>query len=441
MDEKSVNLAIPTEQHLEWADCEVGVLFHCDIQICEPTYEYFVDGKIITPPDVSIFNPSKLDTDQWIQTAKAAGARYAVLTAKHGTGFVLFPDEKYDYSVLNTPFRDGKADIIDDFVKSCRKFGLKPGLYYHCGANLHMGIHNSTGDMPDKFSKDWKKFNEVVERHLTHLWSTYGEIFEIWFDGGILEGGPDIPALLKKYQPKAICFQGPKGFNRIRWVGNERGLAPYPCWSTIKGGDHNYDGTEETDALGTGDPDGDVWMPPETDVPLRMQEWMWKENQELLIAPKNIVMEWYYRSVGRNSNILLGLVINKDGLIPDEDVKVCEEFGKELTRRFGKSIKDSSGEGEEILLDLEKLTEFNHIILMEDIKYGQRIREFVIEGLSGSNSWDQIYSGTAIGHKHIIQLDAAISCSQIKIKTLKSVGLPQIRKFAIYNFEIIEDDW
>ena len=250
-------LVLPTQKQVEWSDTELGVIIHYDLITYEPSYVWNRDWGY--SPDPKIFNPSSLDTDQWIQAAKAAGAKYAVLVAKHCVGFSLWPTEAHDYSVASTPWKNGEGDLIKDFIASCKKYGLKAGFYYSTGANGYMDIQHGKARSKDPVAQ--KKYNETVEKQLTELWSNYGDLFEIWFDGGVLSpqnGGPTIIPILDKLQPDAVVFQGPSDFpNLVRWVGNENGVAPYPSWSTA-----NFkakpSGVIDVDDY-AGNPDGKYW--------------------------------------------------------------------------------------------------------------------------------------------------------------------------------------
>ena len=225
------NLVLPTEEQVAWANAEIGVIIHLDINIYAPeTFQY--NDKNTLPP-LSVFNPSHLDTDQWIKAAKSAGANYAVLVAKHGTGFALWPTKANDYHIGNTNWKNGKGDIVADFIASCEKYDVKPGIYYNTNVNTLYGAAFK------KFDQDEQKaYNNIVLKQLTELWTNYGPLFEIWFDGGVMtdqKGGiaSSVSKLIDTHQPQAILFQGPSSSNNlIRWVGNEDGRVPYPHWST-----------------------------------------------------------------------------------------------------------------------------------------------------------------------------------------------------------------
>ena len=189
--------AVPTREQLEWADCELGAIFHYDITVFEQDYRFRRSWGY--QPSPQIFAPDALDTDQWIRAVAKAGVRYAVLVAKHCTGFALFPSSANPYHVGNSPYGE---DIVKSFVESCKKYGIKPGVYYSTVCNAYENVDNP-GLVRTKDAGDQKHYNKVVETQLTELWSRYGEWFEIWFDGGTLsveKGGLPIAPLLLRYQ-------------------------------------------------------------------------------------------------------------------------------------------------------------------------------------------------------------------------------------------------
>lgn len=246
-------------------------MYHLDMQIFEPTCEFRKDWNY--QPDVSKFNPKEPDTDQWIKSAKAAGATYAVLVAKHCSGFSLWPTKAHEYSVKNSPWRNGQGEVIKDFIASCKKYGVKPGLYASASVNAFLKVNNS-GRVLSGNAADQEKYKEVVKTQLTELWSQYGELFEIWFNGGVLppdKGGIDMRTLLQKYQPNAADFP--------------------PHKNAFQGG------------------------------------WFWKEGQEDKIRTLTDLCTRYEVTVGRNTNMILGVVIDNRGLVPDADVKRLAEFG------------------------------------------------------------------------------------------------------------------
>jgi alpha-L-fucosidase len=287
---------MPTPQQVEWSNAEIGVIIHLDINIYAPETFRYNDKN--TLPSLSVFNPSRLNTDQWLESAVSAGAKYAVLTAKHGTGFCLWPTKVHDYHAGNTPVRGGGADIVGDFIRSCKKFGVKPGIYYNTNFNTYFGA-----GYLEMSEYERKQYNDAVYRQLRELWTEYGELFEIWFDGGVMtdeKGGiaSAVTELIHTHQPQAILFQGPSSCNNlIRWVGNEDGRAPYPHWSTTDF-TTSSSGVEEIIGL-NGNPDGKIWCPGEADFPNRKKSawnggWLWRAGQEHFIFTADELTDRYY---------------------------------------------------------------------------------------------------------------------------------------------------
>ena len=379
-------------------------------------------------PSRMLFNPTQLDTDQWIEIAKAAGAEYVVLVAKHGSGFSLWPSKAHDYSILNSPYLNGQGDIVSDFIGSCEKYGMRPGIYYHTGYNAYCQVDNP-GKVLSGDPEEQKRYNSTVIQQVTELWTNYGELFEIWFDGGILsleQGGPDIVPLLWRHQPKAVVFQGPKGTPSLaRWVGNEQGKAPYPCWSTVR----NFTGDNECPTPGAGSAKGTVWAPAESDMPNRNHQWIWVEDTDHLLYSVDDLLECYYLSVGRNTNLLIGMVIDNRGLVPEADVKQFTEFGRRIRRQFGKKIKDVCGQGETFTIDIGYPTQIDHVVVMENIAEGERVREYVIEAMVG-REWIEICQGFSIGHKRIERFDA-IKTSQVRLRCVSSIAEPIIQSLSV----------
>ncbi|TKG96377.1 hypothetical protein EYV94_03735 [Puteibacter caeruleilacunae] len=427
-------IAKPTKEQVEWADCEIGAIIHFDINVYEPEYQW--RGQWDYDPDPKIFNPTELNTDQWVKSVKDMGGEYAVLVVKHCTGFCLWPSEAHDYGIKSSPWKNGKGDILAEFVKSCKKYGVRPGVYYSAAANGYKKVDNP-GLVRGNDPKAQKEYNDMVEQQLTEIYSGYGKFFEIWFDGGCLppeKGGPDIVTLLHKHQPQAVVFQGPEGTNSlIRWVGNERGVAPYPCWSTThtttsSGGD------KEIDRL-HGDCEGPLWCPGEADFPIRHGGWQggWfyhPENTKHLMSLETLI-EKYYTTAGRNTNMLIGVVVDPRGLVPDVDVARMKEFGDEIKKRFSKPIGNEKGKGNELIIDLKKEQEINHVVLMEDISKGERVRDFELLGKE-NGQWVSLFKGSCIGHKYIHQFDTK-KLTAVKLVVNKSAATPIIRDMSVYN--------
>ncbi len=425
---------LPTKAQVNWADDEIGVLIHFDMPVFKPEYKWRRDMG--NHPDVSIFNPTELDTDQWVQSAVAVGAKYAVLVAKHCSGFSLWPTKAHDYNIANTPYKNGEGDIVREFIKSCKKYGIKPGIYASTGANGFLEVDNPGKTLQNNPVKR-EKYNEIVKMQLTELWTNYGKLFEIWFDGGVLpvaRGGFDIKSLALTYQPDAIAFQGPFGYkNNIRWVGNEEGLAPYPCWSRA---DATTSSSGVTQIKGlNGNPEGEFWCPGEADFPLRRNNtfqggWFWHKGEDNRLFSLDELMDKYQKSVGRNTNMLLGIVIDDRGLVPDADVKRLIEFGAKIKETFGKPLAKTKGKGRTLELKLKSKEPLTHIVIQEDILKGENIRKYELKG-KRDGEWIHITAGQSVGHKRIEKIDGDFDA--LKLIITESEGPITIRNFATYN--------
>lgn len=430
----------PNVQQLAWQEAELGVVFHYDLHVFDGV-RYGQGGNRITPVnDYQIFNPEKLNTDQWIKAAKAAGAKFAILTATHETGFALFQSDVNPYCLKVVKWREGKGDIVKDFVESCRKYDIKPGIYIGIRWNSFMGVHDFKVNGEGNFRKNRQKwYNAMCEGMVTELCTRYGELFEIWFDGGADHpdnGAPDVLPIVKKYQPNCLFYHNLQ-LAEARWGGSESGTVPYPCWATFPnpyshGGDTQQ---ERMRLLKHGDPEGKYWMPAMSDAPLRgangRHEWFWEPDDEENIEPLEDLMKMYYGSVGRNSTLIMGLTPNPEGLLPEPDVVRLKEWGDEIKRRFGKSVAETSGEGEKLTLQLPTKQKINHIIVQEDIRNGERIRKYGVQALE-KGKWITITEGTCIGHKRIEKIDPVIT-NKLRLIIDESVAEPIIKNFSVYN--------
>jgi alpha-L-fucosidase len=245
-------------------------------------------------------------------------------------------------------------------------------------------------------------------------------------------------SLVEKYQPNAIAFQGPYGYaNNIRWVGNEDGVAPYPCWARA---DSTTTATGMIQIKGlNGNPEGAFWCPGEADFPLRkwtkehppiLSGWFWHEGEEDCIRTLDDLMERYVTTVGRNTNMLLGIVVDDRGLVPDADMKRLEEFGNEVKKQFSKPLGLTKGRGNELVVDFDSPQLVNYVVLQEDISNGERVREYNLYG-KDNGQWQMVSQGSCIGHKRIETL-RGVKYSAIKLEIIKSEGKPDIRVMECY---------
>lgn len=435
---------VPNKRQLAWQEAELGVVYHYDLHVFDGK-KYGQGGNRIDPiPDYQIFNPKNLDTDQWVKAAKDAGAKFAILTATHETGFALYQSNVNPYSLKAVKWREGKGDIVADFVASCKKYGVKPGIYLGIRWNSFMGVHDFKVNGEGAFRANRQKwYNNMVEGMVKEICTNYGELFEIWFDGGADHpdnGAPDVLPIVRKYQPNCLFYHNGQ-LAEARWGGSESGTVSYPSWATFP---YKSTGAGETaqkniykdnyKLLKQGDPNAKYWVPAMSDAPLRgyngRHEWFWEPGDEEHIFPVEDLVEMYYKSVGRNSTLIMGLTPNPEGLMPEPDVIRLKEWGDEIKRRFATPIASTSGIGKRITLRLENPTAINHVILQEDITKGERIRQYEVEGLV-KGKWQVLVEGQSIGHKRIEKFKT-VEVSRLRIKVLKADREPQLKNLSAY---------
>jgi alpha-L-fucosidase len=403
-------LARPTPEQAAWHDDEIGMFIHFGPATWQDS-EYDTLATLLDK-----INPSALDTGQWVTVAESMGAKYIVFVAKHTGGFCWWHTNTTDYSVKNTAWRGGKGDVLKDLSQSCQRRGLKLGVYLSpADAKFGAGVGGRCGKPEDQ-----ARYEKVYRQQLTELLTQYGQMHEVWFDGSLIF---DVGDILRKHAPKAMVFQGPQA--TIRWVGNEGGYAPYPAWNGLSQAAARSGVATAAD----GNPDGDAWLPNECDTTMRAG-WFWKSTNASTLRSLNQLLDVYYRSVGHGAVLLLNNTPDTSGLIPETDVRRSAEFGAEIQRRFGASLAETKGEGEFVELDLGRPTRIDTAIIMEQIAEGERIREYVLEGFSGGK-WARLTGGTAIGHKKIDRFGAA-EVTKVRLRVLKAVEKPLVRKLAIY---------
>ncbi len=415
--------------------------------------------------DPALFNPTELDAEQWVLTAKAAGMRQLILTAKHHDGFCLWPSRYTEHSIRNSPYKGGQGDIVREFTDACRKHGLRVGLYLSPWDRNH----------PDYGKPEYITY---YRDQLRELLTEYGGINELWFDGA--NGGSgyygganeerwiekksyydweETIRLVKHLQPAILIFSdaGPD----IRWVGNENGHAGDTFWSTIDR-DRLGIGFSDQDYLNTGDPDGSHWITGECDVSIR-PGWFYHASEDSLVKTPQQLMEIYEKSVGRNGVLLLNIPPDKRGLFHENDVKALKEFGAIIERAFENNyalnagctadntrmdcskfspgnITDGNPESywatddgiasATITIDLGKETTFDRVLIQEPIRFGQRISRFQVLVLENED-WKILYEGTTIGYKRLIRFDA-VTATMLRLKILDATYAPAISDLAVY---------
>ena len=430
---------VPNKQQLAWQEAELGVVFHYDLHVFDGKKYNQSENRITPVPDYQIFNPEQLNTDQWIKAAKAAGAKFAILTATHETGFALYQSDVNPYCLKAVEWRNGKGDVIKDFVESCRKYGLKPGIYVGIRWNSFFGVHDFKVNGEGEFQKKRQEYyRKMCEGMVTELCTRYGDLFEIWFDGGADHpdnGAPDVLPIVKKYQPNCLFYHNLQ-LAEARWGGSESGTVPYPCWATFPnpyshGGDTQ---AELMELLKHGDPNGKYWMPAMSDAPLRgyngRHEWFWEPDDDAHIFPVKNLVNMYINSVGHNSTLIVGLTPDARGLLPDADVQRLKEWGEAIKSRFSNPLGSAEGEGKEIQIQLPRKEKVNQLVIQENIKNGERIRKYEVQA-NVNGKWEKVCEGQVVGHKRIQQFEP-VTTNRIRLLIPEALATPQIKNFSVY---------
>ena len=420
--EQKVDMAsrlVPTPQQLEWQQMEFTAFLHFGINTF--TGREWGDGT----ESPELFNPSELDAEQWVRALKDGGFKMAILTAKHHDGFCLWPTATTEYSVKNSPWKDGKGDVVRELRDACEKYGIKFGVYL------------SPWDRNAECYGDSPAYNKFFIEQLTELLSNYGEVHEVWFDGANGEGPNgkkqeyDWEAILKTIrtlQPKAVtAIMG----DDVRWVGNEGGLGRETEWSAtvLAPGSYTHKETSRV-TLGINNMTKDLgsrellakaqeayWYPSEVDVSIR-PGWFYHAEQDEQVRSLANLVNIYYRSVGCNSVLLLNIPPDRRGLIHEIDVQRIKELSDYLAKTFANNqVTDGTGLWQANTGDSKEYTVkpgamVNTFLIQEDIAQGQRVEDFLVEVYS-NGTWQYAAEGTTIGYKRLLRFS---DCQPEKIR-------------------------
>ena len=433
---------LPTPEQVRWHEAELGVIFHYDLHVFDQVRYSQAANRIIPIADYNIFNPQQLNTDQWVLSAKNAGAKFAVLTATHETGFALYQSDVNPYCMKALKWQDGKGDIVRDFVTSCRKYGIMPGIYVGIRWNSLYGIHNFKAEGSGSFARNrqlWYK--HLCEKMVEELCTRYGELFMIWFDGGADDpagDGPDVLPIVTQYQPHCLFYHNIQRAD-FRWGGSESGTVDYPCWSSFPQpySHHKQSDTERNHLrlLKHGDPNGQYWVPAMADTPLRgangRHEWFWEPGDEPAVYSLNALVNKYYNSVGRNATLILGVTPDPNGLIPVEDSVRLQEFGQAIQQLLGYPLKTTAGQKKQLDLKLPQIIKVNQCVIQEDIRQGERIRKYKVEA-KVDGKWQIVCEGESVGHKRIQRFEP-VQTNQLRLIVLQAKDVPQIRNLSVYS--------
>jgi alpha-L-fucosidase len=449
---------VPSERQLAWHQMEYYMFVHF-------TVNTFTDREwgLGDEPE-TVFNPTVLDCRQWAKVAKDAGMKGIILTAKHHDGFCLWPSQYTDHSVKKSKWKKGTGDVVMELSNACTEYGLKLGIY------LSPWDRNSV-----VYAKP--EYITYYRNQLRELLTSYGNIFEVWFDGanggeGYYGGAretrkidnrtyydwPDTRNIVRELQPGAVMFSdaGPD----VRWVGNESGLGSPTNWSLLKK-DDMYPGGDFASILGAGHEDGNYWVPAEVDVSIR-PGWFYHAKQDSQVKSPEKLMDLYYASVGRNCNLLLNVPPDRRGMLNEKDVKSLigfrelrdKEFADELAR--GRKAEASTTRGKKFLpsfandddpetywaapddvksasltINLGAVTEVNRVLIQEYIRLGQRVKKYSVLALVNDN-WTKVVEGTTIGYK-VIRKFPVVKTSAIRIYIEDSKACPAISNIELFR--------
>lgn len=399
--------------------------------------------------DPAIFNPTELDCDQWAEAIKDAGMTGMVLTAKHHDGFCLWQTEYTEHSMKNSPYKNGKGDIVREAAEACKKRGLKFGFYL------------SPWDRNSKYYAT-DEYNTYYKNQLKELLTNYGEIFYVWFDGACGEGPngkkqvydfKGYIELIKKYQPQASIFHDG---GTIRWCGNEAGTAPFAQWAVVpyelcpmnepqtKGSlvEGSLEFLYNTDiTIGSLQQimysKGLVFAPSETDMSIR-PGWFYHKNEEPYSLER--LFNTYLRTVGNNSTFNLNIPPMPNGKFDPRDLKRLHELGELIRSEFIQNLAESidfeilEGFGEtqpEYLLKLNNKENIKYIELAEKISEGQRIESFSAFIKDDNGLYKEVAQGTTVGSRKILRIENS-ETDEIKIRITSSRDVPIIEWIKAY---------
>ena len=450
---------LPADRQLQWHDMEYYAFIHFTVN----TFTNREWGEGSEKPEQ--FNPTELDAMQWAKVAKEAGMKGIIITAKHHDGFCIWPSKFTEHSVKNSPWKDGKGDVLKELSEACKAYGLKMGVYLSPWDRNHADYGKP-------------EYVEYFHNQLKELMTNYGDIFEVWFDGanggsGYYGGANETrkidnrtyyqwdraTATVRELQPNAVIFSdcGPD----VRWVGNESGWANETNWSLLRR-DEVYPGYAEYIELRSGHEDGTHWVPAECDVSIR-PGWYYHKAEDSQVKSLEHLINIYYQSVGRNGSLLLNLPVDTRGLVHENDVKqlkalkqqIDKDFAENLATKAQVSVTNYRGNSKtfhaentidnnketywatdddineaSITLAFNEPTEVNRIVLQEYIALGQRVSSFTLEVETNGN-WKQLDAQTTIGYKRILRFDT-VKASKIRVN-IKAKAAITISNIELYR--------
>lgn len=462
-------LPIPEPKQVEWQQMETYAFIHFGLNTFNDREWGYGDT------DPKVFNPTNLDCDQWAQTLVKAGMKGVILTAKHHDGFCLWPFEGTDYSVKNSPWKNGQGNVVKELSEACKKYGLKFAVYLSPW-DRHQANYGTPEYLPYFYAQ------------LHDLLTNYGPVFEVWFDGanggdGWYGGAKDIRTIDRKnyynypriyemldsIQPQAIIFSD--GGPGCRWVGNEKGFAGATNWSFLRKGEV-HPGYDKSYELQYGHPDGNQWVPAECDVSIRPGWFYHPEEDDRVKSPDQLV-DLYYRSVGHNATLLLNFPVDRRGLIHPVDSANAVRFHEMIQQQLKTNLvagmipKVSNERGgdfvasaltddnfdtywatedgvttADIEFSFDTPTRMNRMMLQEYIPLGQRVKAFVVEYLD-KDTWLPVKLNeetTTIGYKRLLRFET-VETKGIRIRITDARGPLCLSSVGVYDAGNVSDSF
>ena len=462
-------LPVPEPKQVEWQQMETYAFIHFGLNTFNDREWGYGDT------DPKTFNPTNLDCEQWAQTLVKAGMKGVILTAKHHDGFCLWPFEGTDYSVKNSPWKNGQGNVVKELSEACKKYGLKFAVYLSPW-DRHQANYGTPEYLPYFYAQ------------LHDLLTNYGPVFEVWFDGanggdGWYGGAKDIRTIDRKnyynypriyemldsIQPQAIIFSD--GGPGCRWVGNEKGFAGATNWSFLRKGEV-HPGYDKSYELQYGHPDGNQWVPAECDVSIRPGWFYHPEEDDRVKSPDQLV-DLYYRSVGHNATLLLNFPVDRRGLIHPVDSANAVRFHEMIQQQLktnlvaGMTPKVSNERGgdfvasaltddnfdtywatedgvttADIEFSFDTPTRMNRMMLQEYIPLGQRVKAFVVEYLD-KDTWLPVKLNeetTTIGYKRLLRFET-VETKGIRIRITDARGPLCLSNVGVYDAGNVSDSF
>lgn len=462
-------LPVPEPKQVEWQQMETYAFIHFGLNTFNDREWGYGDT------DPKTFNPTNLDCEQWAQTLVKAGMKGVILTAKHHDGFCLWPFEGTDYSVKNSPWKNGQGNVVKELSEACKKYGLKFAVYLSPW-DRHQANYGTPEYLPYFYAQ------------LHDLLTNYGPVFEVWFDGanggdGWYGGAKDIRTIDRKnyynypriyemldsIQPQAIIFSD--GGPGCRWVGNEKGFAGATNWSFLRKGEV-HPGYDKSYELQYGHPDGNQWVPAECDVSIRPGWFYHPEEDDRVKSPDQLV-DLYYRSVGHNATLLLNFPVDRRGLIHPVDSAYAVRFHEMIQQQLKTNLvagmipKVSNERGgdfvasaltddnfdtywatedgvttADIEFSFDTPTRMNRMMLQEYIPLGQRVKAFVVEYLD-KDTWLPVKLNeetTTIGYKRLLRFET-VETKGIRIRITDARGPLCLSNVGVYDAGNVSDSF